>query len=1162
MKIRKISDFFCAAVLVSSTCVLKGQVPSDLRSISNVEFFILRDEGQFSNGQKQSDPTYFIRGNGAVLALTARQWTWYYVSDTVKYIRGTSHMTFRNASPLARLEDEGNGQYFERHYTVHDDGRPVFSVKKLRVCGLYPGIDLEMFAGEAGLRYEFVVQPGANVSNIQMEFSNDLNITVNQDGIYLARSPLIAISDEIPYIVKPNGDRIACRFKKSGNIISLSIGKNEKLLAQVHQAIRIDPQVIWSTYYRGPMNDFIRAVSIDSSRNVLAVGQTSSLSDMTSPGSHQATYGGGISDAFLVKFDRCGRRLWATYYGGNGTDNALSVATDPSDNIYVAGTTTSLTGVSTIGSHQASNGGGTDGFLVKFDQQGLRLWGTYYGGTNAETTIEVAVNHTGTQILLAGTTLSSGNISTAGSFKPTISNTTATDGFFASFDAMGIRLFGSYFGGALADQIHGVQFDGSGNFYIAGQTASTADIATPGAFSTVHSGDVDGFYAKFSPTGQRIYSSYYGGPASDVIYSIAVRNGLLYLGGTTQSISGIATPGSFKPVLNAGINGFIVQFDTNGTNRNWGTYYGGANTRIFSVATDLSGNVFFGGHTSDPNLATPGSFATNISGFNDLIVGRFTSGGALTWASYYGGPAIEQQSASVVFGFNNTVYIGGTSQGVHTNLGIFGYYGNSAGINSGILGRFFATPLHAEIRAVSKTNLCPNESFVLSFIGGGVGLPTTVVTELSDPAFSFAAPTVIGQLGNYSGGAATITCAIPPAINMGSYLIRIRIQNPAFNSVHFCDTITVLTNGTLTLQQTIDTLCPGDSDTLKINNYTQGSISWFQNGTQIQGAHQTSLLVSQAGQYYALIQHNGCAVYTDTVTYFETNVTGITWTPFSPVCQNDPPITLTNANPAGGVYSGPGVSGNQFNPAAAGPGKHPIQYTLQPTSNCQLTSYDTIEVFQTYNQIISGSICVGQTIVLPDGQQVDQPGTYTVQLLSSDGCDSTLIYVISSVPPAGSLLPKDTNLCEGQTLTLNPGFFQSYQWNTGETTPTITVSERGLYAVTVQDALGCTYTDSILVTTDCYPFIYIPNAFSPNDDRRNDRFKVAVSEYIIYFEMMIFNRWGELVFQTFTADFEWDGVYRGQKLPQGTYPYRIIYEYEISGTRHRKEERGSIHIVR
>jgi gliding motility-associated-like protein len=62
--------------------------------------------------------------------------------------------------------------------------------------------------------------------------------------------------------------------------------------------------------------------------------------------------------------------------------------------------------------------------------------------------------------------------------------------------------------------------------------------------------------------------------------------------------------------------------------------------------------------------------------------------------------------------------------------------------------------------------------------------------------------------------------------------------------------------------------------------------------------------------------------------------------------------------------------------------------------------------------------------------------------------------------------------------------------------------------------------------------------------------------------MIIFNRWGEVVFQTYTADFEWDGTYRGQKLPQGQYPYRIIYEYEINGSRHRKQEYGTLTILR
>ncbi|GCD77236.1 hypothetical protein JCM31826_07180 [Thermaurantimonas aggregans] len=1075
-------------------------------------------------------------------------------------------MTFRGANPNATIEDEGNGEYFERHYTVHDDGRPVYSVRKVRVCGLYPGIDLEMFAGEAGLRYEFLVQPGADVSKIQMEFSSDLSVSINQDGIYTAKSPFLYITDETPYIVMPDGSKLACRFVKQGRAVRLSLGRNEKLFAQSQQSLRIDPQIVWSTYYRGPLSDNLFAITIDSLRNVLAVGSTSSSTDIATPGSHQATYGGGPNDAFLVKFDRCGRRLWATYYGGNGNDGASSVATDPLNNIYIAGSTTSTNGISTAGAHQSALSGVTDGYLVKFNADGLRIWSTYYGGTALESGVGVAVNFTGTRVLLFGSTLSNNNIATPGSFKPTHSNITINDGFFAMFDSSGTRLYGSYFGGTLLDEISSAEFDASGNFYIGGRTQSSANIASPGAYQTFYNGNTDGFFAKFTPNGQRIYSSYYGGNDADQINSIAVRNNLLYLGGVTASTSGIATPGSFLPTypsITTTFSGFIVQFDTNGVTRNWGTYYGGTSaTRILSLATDLAGNVFFGGHTVDMNLATLGAYSTTRSGSSDLIVGRFTTTGARTWVSYYGGPQVEQQVASVVFGFNNAVYIGGTTQGIHTNLGIFGFYGNSQGVFSGILGKFFATPLHAEIRAVSKVNLCPSEIFTVAFTGGGVGTPTTVFAELSDTTYSFANATTVGQIANFTTGSPVLSCQIPPSLPMGKYLIRVRIQNPAYASIHYCDTITVLTNGILTLNQNIDTLCTGDSDTITISNYVGGNVVWYYNGTPVSGNNQPILPVTQAGDYYAVVQHNGCNVTTDTATYYDVPSTAITWTPFPTSCQNDSSFALNNAFPSGGTYSGPGVSNNQFYPSVAGPGKHAIQYTLQLTSNCQITSYDTITVFPTHNVVLTASLCEGQTITLPDGQQVNQPGTYTVELVSSQGCDSTILFIISSLPPAGDLLPRDTNLCEGQSITLNPGFFQSYEWNTGDTTPTITVSERGLYKVTVRDALGCIYTDSILITNNCFPVIFVPNAFSPNDDRRNDRFKVAVSEFITYFEMMIFNRWGELVFQTFTADFEWDGTFRGEKLPQGNYPYRIIYEYEIGGNRYRKQEYGTINIVR
>ena len=96
-------------------------------------------------------------------------------------------------------------------------------------------------------------------------------------------------------------------------------------------------------------------------------GYTNSNSGIVTVGAHQTTIGGGY-DAYLVKFNSSGQRQWGTYYGGSGSEYGLSCTTDATGNVYLAGQTSSNTGIATAGAHQTVYGGGVwDAFLVKFN---------------------------------------------------------------------------------------------------------------------------------------------------------------------------------------------------------------------------------------------------------------------------------------------------------------------------------------------------------------------------------------------------------------------------------------------------------------------------------------------------------------------------------------------------------------------------------------------------------------------------------------------------------------------------------------------------------------------------------------------------------------------------------------------------------------------------
>jgi hypothetical protein len=166
----------------------------------------------------------------------------------------------------------------------------------------------------------------------------------------------------------------------------------------------------WGSYYGGSDSDDGTSCCIDASGNLYLAGTTASTLNIASSG-YQNTLG-GVNDAFLVKFNSSGTRLWGTYYGGTNYGNGSSCSTDASGNVYLAGHTAS-TGSIASGGYQNTLAGSDDAFLVKFNGSGVRQWGTYYGGTNYDYSTSCCVNTSG-NVYLAGYTESNSSIASGG----------------------------------------------------------------------------------------------------------------------------------------------------------------------------------------------------------------------------------------------------------------------------------------------------------------------------------------------------------------------------------------------------------------------------------------------------------------------------------------------------------------------------------------------------------------------------------------------------------------------------------------------------------------------------------------------------------------------------------------------------------------------------
>lgn len=260
----------------------------------------------------------------------------------------------------------------------------------------------------------------------------------------------------------------------------------------------------WGTYYGGSGIEYGFGGAVDVSGDVYLCGYVNSNQGyvISTVGSHQPNFAGSY-DAYLVKFNSAGVRQWGTYYGGGGEEIAFGCATDPSGNVYLGGNTNtgSSNVISTFGAHQVSYASSLydDAFLVKFNSAGVRQWGTYYGGVQAESSCKAICDNTGNAYLV-GSTASTGNgiISTNGSHQAGYGGG-QYDGFIAKFNTSGTRLWGSYYGGAALDGVSTGICDPFGNPYLVGYTATYGgnSIAPPGNHQNIAGGGTnDAFIVK------------------------------------------------------------------------------------------------------------------------------------------------------------------------------------------------------------------------------------------------------------------------------------------------------------------------------------------------------------------------------------------------------------------------------------------------------------------------------------------------------------------------------------------------------------------------------------------------------------------------------------------------------------------------------------------
>jgi len=753
----------------------------------------------------------------------------YYRTD-ISWVNSNPNMSFITSEPDADL----------MHYympSCPEGALNVRSFQKVQYHNLYTGIDVHWYYHDKGLKYDYILAPGANYRSIQMEVEGYNSITVDANGTLLIYTPMGILSEDAP-LVKQGNKILPSRWKVSNNLISFEIDG-----VQLDESLIIDPAVrIWGTYYGASNIEILRAADTDNQENILVAGYTTTTSGtlFASTGAHQGTFGGSLQDAIIAKFDTTGNRVWGTYLGGTQSEEALACATDSQNNLYVTGYTRSSTTPTVFASnnaHQASHGGGSDDiFLIKFNAHGIRLWGTFYGDQNEDDGHACAVDPNDNPFLV-GFSKSTLNISTTGAYQT--SHAGDGDVIVVKFDTSGVRQWATYYGGPKADRPYACATDNLGNIYVTGNTDSITNhsgIASPGCHQPNPGGGVrDAFLLKMDGNGLRLWSTFYGGNLEDEGRACATdASGNVYLGGHTRSASGIATPGAHQTIYYATRDAYVAKFDASG-NRLWATYYGGGlGEWMGGLSTDAAKNLFIAGNTtSTDSIATPGAFqSVKVSVQDDAFLIMLDSAGVRQWGTYYGD--VEQDAAyACPTTASGHLYIAGTSQAV-TNIATTGTHQTSygGGMGDGFIVRFNVSAPTVSLSISSNSPVCTGDTLTLTASG-----PVGATYQWNGP-------------GGFNATGNPVVIPSPSPSIAGVYTVTATVGSNTYTAMHTV-IIYVLPSVTISPSNTL-AICQGDSVLITAS----GAISYLWNTSAIT----SGIMVTTAGTYTATgTDANGCS---------------------------------------------------------------------------------------------------------------------------------------------------------------------------------------------------------------------------------------------------------------------------------------------------------------
>jgi gliding motility-associated-like protein len=187
------------------------------------------------------------------------------------------------------------------------------------------------------------------------------------------------------------------------------------------------------------------------------------------------------------------------------------------------------------------------------------------------------------------------------------------------------------------------------------------------------------------------------------------------------------------------------------------------------------------------------------------------------------------------------------------------------------------------------------------------------------------------------------------------------------------------------------------------------------------------------------------------------------------------------------------------------------------------------------------------------------PGNYILKIKDADGCSFiSPAFIITQQPPLQISLGADTVICPGGQIVISPGNFQSYLWQDNSINAAYTVTMPGTYSVKVTDDNDCKASATINVTAGDCSGIYFPSAFTPNGDGLNDQFgMIGKIGPIKDYHLVIYNRWGQIVFESFIPSEKWNGKVKDFATGNTTF----VWEATFTVNNQKMSLKGSVVVI-